>query len=245
MPDGRNDQMLNPHTISMLELMRLQVNALYICDDRSRLVSVNQWDGGVAPRFFLGRTVEGNLWRFRRDLPNELVVRLEKLCRDEPPFDDVQQMPRHHERYIELLAKHAPIEQRWSGPAYGLPDGHVPRVETVAITDRNAHMLREGFEDWLSDVPHRQPFVAVVEGGNAVSLCTSVRITEHAHEAGVETVSNFRRRGYARSAVAAWAALVRAEGAMPLYSASWTNKASQRVATALGGVRFGEDYHLT
>lgn len=49
--------------------MRLHAAALYKHDERSRIESINQWDGGEPPRFHLARTTAGNLWRFHASLP--------------------------------------------------------------------------------------------------------------------------------------------------------------------------------
>jgi hypothetical protein len=54
------------------DLVHARIAALYHCDDRGRLVSVNQWDGGVAPGFFLMRTADHVVCRFRADLPDDL-----------------------------------------------------------------------------------------------------------------------------------------------------------------------------
>jgi hypothetical protein len=40
------------------ELARLRLQALYRRDRRGRLVSVNEWNGGAAPRFHLMRTAK-------------------------------------------------------------------------------------------------------------------------------------------------------------------------------------------
>jgi predicted GNAT family acetyltransferase len=76
-------------------------------------------------------------------------------------------------------------------------------------------------------------------------VCASVRVTVDAHEAGVETHPDFRGRGQGARAVAAWATLVRESGAVPLYSTSWSNEASRRLASRLGLVQFGSDLHIT
>ena len=78
-----------------------------------------------------------------------------------------------------------------------------------------------------------------------MSVCRSVRLSSRAHEAGVDTLVSYRRRGYATSVVAAWALAVRALNLTPLYSTSWDNVASQRVARRLGLVQYGVDYHVT
>ena len=102
------------------------------------------------------------------------------------------------------------------------------------IDEGNAYLLRGGLEDWIPDVPHRQPFMAMVEDGNAVAVCASVRISAAVHCAGVETRPEHRHRAHAVNVAARWARAVRALGATPFDSTSWENLASRRVAARLG-----------
>jgi predicted GNAT family acetyltransferase len=90
-----------------------------------------------------------------------------------------------------------------------------------------------------------QPYLAIIEDSQAVAICRSVRVSSRAHEAGVNTLIGYRRRGYATAVVAAWALAVRALNRIPLYSTSWNNVASQGVARRLGLVQYGVDYHVT
>jgi len=224
-----------------LELMHLHVEALYSHDSRSRMQSINQWSGGTAPRFFLGRTHFGVVRRFRTDVPDDLVAAMERLREDDPE----SHRPGQEREYVRMLAAHAPIERVWAGPAWHLPANAATRVQTVLVDATNADLLRGGFEAWLPDVPHARPFAAVIEAGRAVSICASVRITPAAHEAGVETLPGHRGKGHAVHAVARWASAARALGVIPLYSTSWDNAASQRVAGKLGATLFGVDFHVT
>ncbi len=95
------------------------------------------------------------------------------------------------------------------------------------------------------ELPDWQPFLALVEENRAVSVCRSVRITPDAHEAGVETLPEFRGRGYAKDMVAGWARAVQSLGALPLYSTSWDNTASQAIAKKLHMKLYGADFHVT
>ena len=61
---------------------------------------------------------------------------------------------------------------------------------------------------------------------------------------GVETLPDFRGKGCAREVTAEWARRVRAAGAIPMYSTSWENKASQAVARKLHLNCYGADFHL-
>ncbi len=228
---------------SLLELMQHHVQALYVHNEQGRITTINQWDGGSVPRFFLGRTSMGNVWCFRADLPEQLVNELTALCLEET--GDVLLEPQHKNKYIQLLSAEEEIKQVWQGPVYWCSQSIMPSVPPTPITDTNAYLLEGGLESWLPDVPHRQPFMAAVEDGHAVAVCASVRITDAAHEAGVETLSAYRRKGHAVNAVAGWTHALLEKSIIPLYSTSWKNIASQSVAKKVGFELFGTDFHIT
>jgi len=108
-------------------------------------------------------------------------------------------------------------------------------------------MLEAGFS-WM--IPHLMagvdigPITAAVVNGSAVSICYCARLSPLGAEAGVETLDSMRGRGHATAAVAAWATAVRLRGLLPLYSTSWENVASQRVAEKVGAVCYGEDWEI-
>jgi hypothetical protein len=234
-----------PHVAGMTNGVRIplglalkRVAALYRHDDHGRLTSINEWNGGAAPRFFLLRTVDDAICRCRAGLPNDLVSRLEALCSGEPVGDLSGKLPAHYAKYLELLSSHAPVDRVWAGPAYMSTRDLPPRAPPIAMGDHNAHLLCDGFEDWMPDVAHRRPFMAVIEND-------SVRISDAVHCAGVKTRADHRERGHAENAVAGWARAVRSLGAAPFYSTSWDNVASQGVARRLQLSLVGVDFHLT
>jgi len=225
--------------------MAIHVQALFIHDSNSRLMLVNEpGGGGPAPRLYLGRTRTGNLWRFRADLSASLIEELEALCVDEPSAAEFSPAPRHIEEYLRLLDTQAPVRKLYMGPAYHFTEYPEPSRPLQAIAETNAEMLRGGFEELIAELPAWQPFLAIVEEGRAVSVCRSVRITSEAHEAGVETLPDFRGKGYAQDVVAGWARAVRSLGAIPLYGTTWENTASQAVAKKLGLATYGFDFHV-
>lgn len=229
-----------------MSLAERRVEALFRHDARGRLLGINQWDGGVAPRFFLMRTGSGVIGGFRHDIPDDLVSRLTELCAGEPLGDPPQPRPANEGQYLALMAAQAPVERVWAGPAFVFSD-HPPARggEVVAIDETNADLFRGGFETWLPDIPHRRPFMAAIEEGRVVSICASVRISRDVHCAGVETLPGLRGQGHGSAVVAAWAAAVLALGAAPFYSTSWDNLASQGLARRLGLKLFGVDFHIT
>ncbi|HVF68151.1 MAG TPA: GNAT family N-acetyltransferase [Pyrinomonadaceae bacterium] len=229
------------------ELLDTHARALFRHDGRSRLLTVNEPGGVGAPaaRLLLCRARTRNLWRFRADLPEALVEKLEALCADEPTGAEFGGAPLHADEYARLLETHAPVRESEAGPAYYFNEYAEPSGQLLTVTESNAELLRGGFEDFVDELPTWQPFVALVEGGRAVSVCRSARITSAAHEAGVETLPEFRGRGYAKDVTARWARLVRSAGALPLYSTSWENTSSQAVAGKLGLTMYAADFHIT
>ena len=221
--------------------MDMHISALFTHDAHGRMVVVNEPNGTKAPRFFLGRTAEGNLWRFRHDLRAEVVRELEAVCRLAETADSADGLP----VFVEILARDAPIERVEAGPAYSFPEMLAAAPDAVLVTDRNAAILRPYMAPWLGDVGLCDPFMAILHEGHAVSVCGSVRISDRGYEAGVDTHPDFRGRGFAAHVVSAWAAAVRAIDRIPLYSTSWKNTASRAVAAKLGLVEFGQDLHVT
>ncbi|MCX7064981.1 MAG: GNAT family N-acetyltransferase [Proteobacteria bacterium] len=229
-----------------IELMKIHADALFTHDGLGRLLRVNEPDGAVAPRLFLGRTGAGSVLRVRADLPSVHAIEAADLIVPESARMPLAEVPQCREAILNLLARDAPVQRIWSGPAYCIDTDALPEASNVVpITRANLDQL-QSFPDWQNEMDlRRQPFFAVVDGGRAIALCCSVRITAAAHAAGVATLPEARGKGWALHAVAAWARAVGAQGAIPLYSTSWDNRASQAVARKLGMRQFGVDFHVT
>jgi len=238
-------------SISDLQLLQLQANAAYTHDSQGRMCYVNEPGGARAPRFFFGRTREGNTWRYRDDVAEGTMRELERLAVDEPIRDDLGTEPHNLHGFLAALrAESGSTVSEWkhTGPAYRFPDELPPIAPTVTrITRTDLHLLR--LMNWdldrtAQDFERYEPFMAVVEDGAAVSLCHSARLTDDAAEAGLETMEAYRRRGYAILVTAGWAHAIRATGRIPSYSTSWDNLASQAVARQLRLVQYGTDLSL-
>ena len=230
---------------SAMDLMRLHLEALFTRDEAGRLLRVNESGGGMAPRFFLGRTPEGSAWWFRNDMDGELVGELETLCRSESAPFSTEVVPGSAGPFVDRVSRRDAVQKVWAGPAFCFPEALDDRGAAVRVTEANADVLLPRFEDWLDDVSQEVPMAAVLEDGGAVSICCSVRLTSEAHEAGVETHEDFRGRGHGAAATAAWARVVREMRRIPLYSTSWDNHASRALANRLGLRQFGADLHIT
>jgi len=225
--------------------MRLHVEALFTVDKAGRLLAVNDPRGAPAPRFFLGRTTDHCACWCRHDLDGPLVKDLHTLCASLRLDTDMADSPSIATLFAERLSREGRVEQTWAGPAYVVPPEAARPGTSLRVTSGNADLLRPYLEPWLEDVRSGMPMAVAMVGDNAVSVCGSVRITSHAHEAGVDTHPDFRRRGFGEIAVRGWADIVRAMGRVPLYSTSWENTASRALAKRLGLVQFGADLHIT
>lgn len=228
-----------------LELIEQQAQTLFLQNAAKRLLCVNEPGKPEAPRFFLGRTKQGNVCRFRYDLPEPLIEHLEALAASEPIPQVLHEEPAHLAAFRDVLHEHSAVRRVWTGPAYRFSGVVRWPPGVVRIMDANADLLDEGFADWRADLATCQPCVVVVRENRAVSLCCSARTSAFAAEAGLETLEAFRGRGYAAEAVTGWAAAVRETGRIPLYSTSWDNLASQSVTNKLGLTMYGTDLHIT
>jgi hypothetical protein len=232
--------------LSDLQRMTIHIDTLYRCDHDGRLRYVNEPGDPTAPRFYMGRTLAGNLWRFRHDLPIDLVAQLEQLCQAEPITDDYTKLPQNYAAIKALLAASTAEEEEYRGPAYWIPKTVQPSSNAVLVDETNVALMQAHFP-WLAPLdPYYQmgPVAAVIDQGQGVAVCFCSRRPDQATEAGVETATAYRGRGYATAAVATWAAAVHRAGCQPLYSTSWSNFASQAIARKLGMVCYGEDWSL-
>lgn len=229
--------------------MAHHIDTLFRCDADGRLRQVNEIDGPVAPCFYLGRTAQGNVWRVRHDVPAPVADELDRLCRAEPVTADLAQPPRQAAAIQALLEAYAPVTQAYSGPAYWVAEDSPVPSHVTRITQANADLLPDEF-GWMAtllrqvDVAVLGPVAAAVDHGRAVALCFCSRLPGRATEAGVETLPAWRGQGHATAAVAGWAAAVRRAGIIPLYSTTWDNLASQRIAQKLNMRRYGADWWL-
>lgn len=232
-----------PGPRSDLALIELHARTLFVHDAADRLVAVNDTKQSLAPRLFLGRTTAGMIWRVRCDLPAGLVARIAALVAEEPASDELERPPACLDAVCAALTEHEPISGREAGPAYCFPPELERPSTAVAVSVDNAFLLERHLPDWLPDAASSAaaglPMFATVVDGAAVSVCACSRVPGEATEAGVETHPAFRGHGYVGIATAAWAAAVRDRGVVPLYSTSWDNRASQRVAARLGLYRYG------
>ena len=253
-----------------VDLLDLHIAVLFTQDEHGSLVATNdpEPDQVIAPRLYLGRSQSGGVLRFRRGMSESTCAALRDLAAPDLISNDCDSEPVNRAAMVELLASEQPVQNIYFGPAFSFPD--VPNHESpwsrhsrplrhsggsgnpdpsppevVEISPSNTHLLSPEVA-WLADeLTVRTPVMAMVVDGASASVCFSARSSRDASEAGVETLPEHRGRRYAGAVTAAWAAQVRLQGRIPLYSTSWPNVASRRVAARLGLIQYATDFHIT
>jgi hypothetical protein len=166
--------------------MEIHINTLFQCDPDGRLRCVNEPGNPPAPRFYMGRTNEGNRWRFRYDLPADLVTQLEALCQSEAITADLEALPQNYAAIKAVLAAAAPLESEYRGPAYWIPE-RVTASPAAVLLDEAAIKVAQPHFPWLTSAdPYYAmgPVAAVMVDGRAVSLCFCSRCPGHRSRIG-------------------------------------------------------------
>ena len=225
-----------------LELMKVHSATLFLLDSELQMLRVNDWTRREAPLLWVGLTREGLIWRYRTDVPSASREVIDPLVVKEKTADE-DGVPEHHEVYASVLGS----RKLHSGPTYYLPRAASSKLvgEATSISPKNSALLERGeLADWIPDIPHQQPMFASVVGDAAFAVCASVRITDAAHEVGVETANASRKAGHGSRVVEAWAQALLSKGIIPLYSTTWDNLASQALAARVGFQRYGWEFSV-
>lgn len=229
----------------------LQLETMFTLDRECRITSTREPGGSPGPLFCLIRGADACAWAVRADLPRQVADDLQGLAQLELPTTDFEEAPVRAADLLAVLGDRvapnchlASKQMRSDGPAFVFPDLLAQPADVVAVHDEAA--LRHNFGGWAPGeiAAGRSPVCAVLDGGRPVSICFCARSSPRAAEAGVETATAFRGRGFGPRVVAAWARAVRRSGRVPLYSTSWTNTDSLSVARKLGLVIYASDWSL-
>lgn len=158
------------------------------------------------PRLIVSRHAGGFSRFYRHDLPVGTRAAVAQLAA-ERAFEDEQVI-------TQLLETDAPVEHiwrvRWHVIQVAPPPSAFPDVTRAA----DGHVI--------------------VRDGAVVARAWTTADSPVATEVEVETHPDYRRRGYARQVVAAWAAAALAAGKVAYYSHVMANDASRGVARSLG-----------
>ncbi|HEY4751714.1 MAG TPA: GNAT family N-acetyltransferase, partial [Candidatus Limnocylindrales bacterium] len=216
-------------------------DVLFDIDAEGRLTRVNEPDPeGGPPVVFVARGRRATLARFRDDVPAEVSSRLGAIARELPAWDGGHGDLADYEPLLAAVREWAVNrgDEVSHGPAFRFVDSasapQPARDDLLLVVASNAHLLDRHFPYTRSVLASRSPVTGIVRDGAIVSACYCARRRPTACEAGVATAEDYRGAGLAVPVVAAWAEAARAAGMTPLYSTTWDNEASLRVAAKLG-----------
>jgi hypothetical protein len=214
------------------------LETLFILDGRGRIVSTREPNPGRGPEFVLIRRADSCAWALGSGIGDEQAREITRLALDEHPTSDFRRPPKHIEEYMKIVGGEFD-----TGPAFEFPE-RMPLFEEAALIE-DVERLLGSFNGWTADeLPGRSPIMAIVEDDVPISICFCARVSELVAEAGVETAPEYRGRGKAGLATAAWATAIQASGRTPIYSTSWSNGPSLAVARKLGLVPCASYWNL-
>lgn len=192
---------------------------------------------------YILRTPELVICRGHADLADEIPTAVEELS--VRPRTRPREWAREYADYLAALSSVSPLTSMRAGQLYRFPDLLAFEGTCISIIESNADLLRGGLDEWLPDVAVGLPMIATVADGRAVLIFTSVIAANTVHEAGVETLPDYRRRGFGVQAVGGGARAVQASGATPFYATTFDNVESQGLAARLGLSLVGAEFSLT
>ncbi|QYR21306.1 GNAT family N-acetyltransferase [Paenibacillus sp. sptzw28] len=218
--------------------MKIQAKTLYVLNEENRIVGINEPEQAGAPLLFIGRTKKSIEFYYNHNLPEHIVNVLNRILSESI---NVMELCR-------VLEKYRKITSIWMGPAFVCPSNDSRQNianNAIVMTEKNSHFLSKYFPALIPEIELRSPVVGLIVDGQAVSVCSCARKSEAAAEAGLLTIEQYRGNGYAERVVAEWIHQVRQGGLIPLYSTSWDNMSSQRIAQKLNMVQYGMDFSIT
>ena len=224
-------------------LMEIHIRALFPVNSENFIYPFEKFKHPL-PFMILGRTKKGNIFKLRLDLPVELSKVLTEYLSNEDVLETPESKPRFYKRYLAEIEKYYKIKNVWLGAAFKFPGIRINQRNCEVLTGENFSLLKKSFPG-LDTFENIKPVVSKNEDGKYVSVCFSSRLTAFAAEAGVETLRNYRRRGYAAESVIMWESIIRGKNIIPLYSCSWDNKSSIALAAKLKLKLYGSTFHIS
>ncbi len=220
----------------------LDYRTLFRLDENRRIERENDPDRSPGPNFWLAGSAEGNMFGISADVSDRVAAELEGLASTEPTFAHPA-MPRHLDRYLEMLAS----TRHNFGLIYELPRG-LSFASPARIIDSESEAGRNllqsfaanGTPTGLAEVGFHDkqdfwsPWCVAVINGDIVSIAFAARLSDVGAEVGVTTMKAFRGQGFGAAVTAAWTQLPSLQDRTLFYSTDRANLSSQRVAARLG-----------
>ena len=240
--------------LSDIELLRIEIDTLWVRDEQGRLVRAGGLAGVPAPHLVIACATGGLLVAVGERVPARLAEEMKALvARSELPRDPATRPP-VLSRCQEMLADRLGPLEVTSGPSYVAesmpPFGWTVEIRTAREPGAELLPLPPDVAGWTDEEwtllmgGALGPWAVALAAGQIVSICFCARLTDEAAEAGVWTHPKFRGRQYAPAVTFAWAQQMLTSGRHVFYSTSAENLASQRVAARLGLRRIGWTWRI-
>jgi hypothetical protein len=221
---------MNGLNIPQKKLLEMHIEALFTLDGQSKLVSINEpWDKTKpAPRLYLGKTFDGSIiYKYGYNISFEIIKKLEYYLEKESILEKNYEI-KYLDEYINILGSKDYSQEICF---YYNDEINESLDHYKKINSENINKINLKYFEWLKEeIKYCQPCCAIIEKNQIVSICRSVRITENAHEAGIETINEYKGKGLAVKILREWANEVQKIGCIALYSTNKENKSSQKVA---------------
>lgn len=224
-----------------LALLGLHRQTAFIFDGRGRVAHESAPDRSRGKRFSFAGCSEGNVGVVRDDVPDAVADELERLLAGEPPLSAPDAVPRHGQRYVDLLGGSARLGLLWvfPGPLDFGEGAHLVWSGTDEGEELVGHFGQVVPEGLAKTGFHRPvdlwaPWCVALVDGMVASVAETVRSGEGGAEVGVDTDPSFRGRGLAAAATAGWSRHQQLAGRVLFYSTNRENTSSRRVTERLG-----------
>lgn len=242
-------------SLDQVRLTWLQAGTLFRLDPAGRLVAVNEAEPVELPLLHAAVDETGwSIWSHAELSPRLELDAMDLISQHHLGPDDELHPGHPLVAQLRALVRQAADDQLGvlevhAGPAFVAdPDLDLiyPDVEglDVLLDKSESSVLIRHFPYSHHVFDSRVPVGVVVRDGAAVSACFSARSTLQAAEAGVATEPTHRRQGLAAAVVTAWITAQHDFGLVPLYSTSWANVGSRRLAAELGLRHYGSTINI-
>jgi hypothetical protein len=227
----------------VLDLLRLEIETLWVLGDDGRLVRNRTDDGRPVPLLAIGACHEGLCWTVGRDVPDDIAVALTATLEATAAGDEVGWRPDSERELLDRLSAFRPLGPAWLGPSYVVP-APLPAPRGLDLRSSATDDVA-GLRGLMPEKDRRiliEPWVVAMVDGQVAAVCETSRSAPTSVEAGVWTYEPYRRRGLGAAVTAAWSGYVVDRTAF--YSTNWDNVGSQGIARRLGLHPLGQLWHV-
>ena len=226
------------------ELMDIHIETMFTINRSNDLCNINRtWDKTQpAPHFFLGITEDMDIiYRFRYDVT--------QFIRDKTINDIIKNINYAttviNMDYIHKLLTLYDSKEYVSDICFYIPKPSSLNNNCVMFNEKYSKLLsNDEINNILDDYLSNQPCAVLIYQNEIVSVCQSVRKSNKAHEAGIDTLESYRGNGYAGKVLSYWASKVYEAGCLPLYTVSTNNNISKLVAERAGLILYGNSLYI-